>query len=366
MKIGLLKENKANEGRVALLPSHVRQLVEDGHKVIVQAGAGKAAGHEDARYVAAGASISLDREGVFARCDMLVKVKELTHIEYPLLRRNHIVVANLHTAGDRYLTDALLASGCTAISIEECHEFGSTNCVTAGEIAALEAVHHSLQPFGGPGRHFAHRFGERGLIALVMGIGQTGRGVIRVLESLGVTVFAYNRDRERREAAQLDFPRSGFFHIRNLPNMLHVADLIFNCTLWEKGSKDHLITRSMLRGMKPTTLIVDVSCDAAGAIETSRPTNWYRPIYREEGIRHWCVDNIGGAVPVSSSRGYADGTIHQIRAIADLGPIEACRRSQWLAKGLTCDGGTLLFAETARVQERPYTHPTSFLARRAE
>ncbi len=366
MRIGLLKENKANEGRVALLPTHVRQLVEDGHSVMVQSGAGMASGYPDAKYVAAGAAIALDRETVFDKCELLVKVKELTAVEYPLLRCNHIVVANLHTANDRPLTDALLSSGCTAISIEECHEFGSTNCTTAGEIAALEAVHHALRPYGGPGRHFANRFGERGLIALVMGIGRTGLGVIRVLSGLGVTVFAYNRDRARREAAQLDYPNVRFEPIRNLHVMLPVADLIFNCTLWQKGSTDHLIRREDLKRLTPTAMLVDVSCDPAGAIETSRPTSWDNPVYEVNGIRHWCVDNIGGAVPVSSSRGYADGTIHQIRAIADLGPIEACRRSQWLARGLTCDGGTLLFAETARVQDRPYTHSTSFLARRAE
>ncbi len=149
--------------------------------------------------------------------------------------------------------------------------------------------------------------------------------------------------------------------IEVLPDYLAHADLLINCVLWDKNRQDHLITRSMLRRMKPNAVIVDISCDRAGAIETTRPTTWENPVYEVEGIRHFCVDNIPGAVPATASAGYAAAILPFVKLIAQHGALEACRHNDWLARGLTCAGGVLTLEEAARVQKRTYTPVHEYL-----
>ena len=147
-----------------------------------------------------------------------------------------------------------------------------------------------------------------------------------------------------------------------LPGLLANTDLFINCVLWPKHRDDHLIDRAMLGKMKRTAVIVDISCDTGGAIETTRATNWDDPVYVEEGIRHFCVDNIPSAVAVTASAGYGEALLPFVKLIGDLGAIEACRRESWLAKGLTCVDGELILEETGIVQERPFTPLADFLA----
>ena len=364
MKIAVPREIKPQEGRVALLPAHVKSLADGGHMVRVETGAGVLSGAADAEYAAAGAEIVDSAEAIYGQAEMIVKVKEIMTEEYAYLDRRHVVFTNIHSALNRALTDKLLEIGLTAIAAEETHANGSPNSVLAGEIGAFEGIRLCLAPHGGPGRHFTPRYGAPALKAVVIGLGMAGAGALNTLFGLGASVIGLDVDEDARSRSQLKWAGTDFTagDIDALAGCLPEVDLLVNCVLWPKHRKDHLVDRKMLQKMKPTAVIVDISCDDAGAIETTRPTTWSAPLYTEEGIRHFCVDNIPGAVPVTASAGYGEAILPMVRLIADAGPLEACRRQPWLARGLTCAGGALLHEETGRVQDRPFTPVAEFLA----
>ncbi|NLI81406.1 MAG: alanine dehydrogenase [Deltaproteobacteria bacterium] len=365
MKIGIPREIKPKEGRVALLPRHVTALAAAGHEVLVEKGAGILAGAPDDGYIQAGARVLPSARDLFDHAVMLVKVKEILPPEYGLLRSDHILFTNIHASLNREQLDRLLEVGVTAFSAENTHPFGSPNCPLAGEVGALEAIRLCLAPHGGTGRHFMGHFGEAPIKALVLGLGNVGRGALRVLLGLGAEVVALDIFEGARKAALLDW------HDRNLtvddisalPRHLPEADVLINCVLWPKERTDHLVTRPMLGKMKPGAAVVDISCDTAGAIETSRPTSWEEPVYVVDGVRHFCVDNIPGAVPVTASAGYGAAILPRVTAIADRGVVQACREDPWLARGLTCAAGELILAEAGRFQKRPFTPVEDWLAR---
>jgi alanine dehydrogenase len=207
-------------------------------------------------------------------------------------------------------------------------------------------------------------FGAAPARAVVLGLGRVGRGALRTLLGLGLSVVGLDVHADARRTAALDWCRADFRadDIANLAEHLPDADMVFNCVLWDKHRSDHLLTRAMLKTMKPTAVIVDISCDEAGAVETSRPTTWDDPVYVEEGIRHFCVDNVPGAVPAAASAGYSEAILPMVRLIAEHGALEACRREPWLARGLTCARGVLTLEEAARVQNRDFTPVADFLA----
>ncbi|PHQ70369.1 MAG: alanine dehydrogenase [Sneathiella sp.] len=364
MKIGIPKEIKSQEGRVALLPLQVKELIADGNSVFVQSGAGLPSGISDDGYQQAGASILASGADVFATAEFIIKVKEILPPEFDLLRPEHILLTNIHSANDRVQLDQLIKVGLIAFAAEDTHQYGSPNCPLAGEVGAFEGIRLSLAPHGGSGRHFMSHFGAPAANAIVLGLGQVGRGALRTLLSLGITVTGLDINAAARQQTALDWHNSNFTDadISDLAAYLPDADMIFNCVMWPKHRDDHLISRSDLALLKPTAVIVDISCDEGGAIETSRPTSWQDPVYVEEGIRHFCVDNIPGAVPMTSSAGYAAALLPHIKSIARNGALEAARQNSWLAKGLTCVNGTLTYEEAARVQNRDFTPVDTFLA----
>jgi len=367
MRIGIPREIKSQEGRVALLPPQVRRLAELGHALLVERDAGMLSDAPDSEYVAAGVSMADSGEDVYSSAELIVKVKEILPAEFGYLRPEHVIFTNIHGAADRRQVDRLLEVGLTAIAAEETHEFGSPNSVLAGEIGALEGVRLVLAPHGGTGRHFMAHFGAPAAKALVVGLGGAGRGALRTLLGLGLSVVGLDVSRGARREAMFTWHKQDFhaFDISGLPDHLETADLVVNCVLWDKQRKDHLITREMLRRMKPHAVIVDISCDPAGAIETTRATKWEDPVYEVDGIHHFCVDNIPGAAPATASAGYAEAILPFITLIAEHGPIEACRRDRWLARGLTCAGGELILEEAGRLQNRPFTPVAEFLQRHA-
>ena len=363
MEIGIPKEIKPQEGRVALLPGHVAELVAQGHNVTVQSNAGILSGATDSEYASAGAKIAADAAQVFGDCELIVKVKEPQTSEYGLLQSHHILFTNIHSAASRPLTDHLLKTGLTAISAEDTHEHGSPNCPLAGEVGAFEGVRMCLSPQGGSGRHFMPHFGAPALKAVVLGLGAVGNGSLRTLLRLGCSVTGLDINPGSRQRAALEWAGADFTvaDVDTLPSLLADTDMFVNCVMWPKHRDDHLIDRSMLNQMKSTAVIVDISCDEGGAVETTRETTWDEPTYVENGIRHFCVSNIPGAIPVTASAGYGTALLPYIALIGEVGAIEACRRKPWLARGLTCSQGTLILAETARVQERPFTAVADFL-----
>jgi alanine dehydrogenase len=226
-------------------------------------------------------------------------------------------------------------------------------------------VRLSLAPYGGTGRHFMSHFGEKSAKAVVLGLGNVGRGALRTLMGLGVRVVALDVWEGARKAVRMDWYKTDIVvdDIAAIEEHIYDADMIINCVLWPKDRQDHLVTRDMLRRLKKGALVVDISCDTAGAIETSRATTWAEPMYEEEGIRHFCVDNIPGAVPVTASAGYGEAILPKVALIAELGITEACRREPWIARGLTCVAGELVLAEAGRYQQREFTPVEDWLKR---
>ena len=365
MQIGIPREIKSHEGRVALLPAQVEVLVAAGHTVHVETGAGRLSAAEDAAYVGAGARIAADAEALFAASELVVKVKEIMPGEYGYLRREQILLTNIHSALNRGLTDQLLEVGLTAFAAEDTHRNGSPNCPLAGEIGAFEGVRLCLTPHGGSGRHFMRHFGSAPLHAVVIGLGGVGQGALRTLLRLGCRVTGLDIDSGARYRTELAYPGAELetAGIECLPALLGDADLIVNCVMWDKSRSDHLITRADLARMRRTAVIADISCDTAGAVETTRPTTWAEPTYVEEGITHFCVDNIPGAASVTASAGYGRALLPHILAIAEHGPLQAARDNPWLARGLSFVAGELTHAETGRYQQRPFTPVEELLAR---
>ncbi len=365
MKISIPTEIKPQEGRVALLPRQVAALAAAGHEVFVQAGAGARSGADDKAYREAGAVVLPDAKATWGAGEFVVKVKEVLPEEYKYLRAGMILLTNIHAALNREQTDELLKSGVTGISAENTHPYGSPNCPLAGEVGAFEGVRLCMAPQGGTGRHFMAHFGEESLQALVIGLGNVGRGALRTLFGLGIRVAGLDISPAARKAAKMDWYKEKLLvdDIGALEKYVYEADLILNCVLWPKERKDHLIPRSMLRKLKPGAVIVDISCDTAGAVETSRATTWADPVYVEDGVRHFAVDNIPGAVPVTASAGYGEALLPRILDIAAKGVAKACRDDAWIARGLTCVNGELILEEAGRYQNRPYTPLKEWLER---
>ena len=356
MRIGIAKEIKPSEGRVALLPNHITQIGSK-HEILVETNAGAASGATDSDYLGAGAQIIDCAEELFDRSELIVKVKEILPEEFGLLKSEHIIFTNLHSAADRPQLDVLLDKKLTAIAAEEIHQYGSPNCPLAGEIGALEGLRLTLASHGGTGRHFFSHYGAPATTAIVIGLGGVGRGALRTLLSLGVKVRGFDNYPGTLFKSELDWPQDNFstHSLSELESLLPDADMIVNCVLWDKTRDDHLITRPMLQLLKPTAVIVDISCDTAGAIETCKPTGWDDPVYKVDGIRHFCVDNIPGAAPATASQGYGNALLPHVKDIADIGVLEALKRNPWLAKGLTTFNGLLSLKEAAEVQCREYT-----------
>ena len=363
MNIGIPKEIKAQEGRVAFLPIHVKDLVKEGHSVFIETGAGTISGAPDDDYKAAGATVLGTAGEVYEKASLIAKVKEILEPEYGFLRKDHIIFTNIHAAMNREQLDCMLNTGLTAISAENTHAFGSPNCSLAGEIGAFEAVRLSLAPHGGTGRHFMPHFGAPASSALVLGLGHVGRGALRTLLRLGVSVTGLDINPGACKAAKMDWYDNDLTvdAIEAINSYLPQADMIINCVLWPKDRDDHLISRSMLANLKPTAVIVDISCDAGGAVETCRSTTWADPVYVVDGIRHFCVDNIPGSVPATASAGYGEAILPKVRLIAEKGAVQAIKEEPWIARGLTCIDGELILEEAGKYQNRPCTPITDWI-----
>ncbi|MGD9637548.1 MAG: alanine dehydrogenase [Alphaproteobacteria bacterium] len=364
MRIGIPREIKSQEGRVALLPEQIKRLVRKGHEVFVETKAGFLAEATDEQYHKAGAKILNNLGDIYQNSELIVKVKEILEPEFPLLKKEHIIFTNIHSALDAVQTEVLLEKKLTAISAEETHEFGSPNCTLAGEVGAFEGIALTLANRGGCGRHFMRHFGAKPTRVVVIGLGAVGQGALRTTLNLGCSVRGFNLSFFPCKQANLTWHKYDFkaLGMDKLHDYLFDCDVIINCVKWDKHRKDHIINRRDLKKLKRSCVIVDISCDKAGAVETCIPTTWENPTYYEEGICHFCVDNIPGAVPVASSRGYAEAIFSKVESIALNGAIKACRQDEWLAKGLTCHNGNLILEETAKVQNKEFIPVQEYLA----
>lgn len=363
MRVGILKDIKNGEYRVIATPAEVNALAGDGHEVWVQKGAGEGSGFGDAEYEAEGAKLVGSMEEIYAACDLVAKVKEFEPQEFSLLRENQIVFTCIHPAAHPEEVQALLDSKCIAFTAEDSHRYGSPNCEAAGKQGALMGLHALLATSGGKGKCVNGLGGAPGVKALVMGGGTVGRACTSILHALGarVTVMDINigtlRDIGRQFNEEVDTQISNRY---NLTKILPDTDVVYNCVKWPKGSKDFMITREMVRSMEKGSVIVDISNDY-GCIETFHETTHEDPTYVEEGVVHYCVSNIPGAIAQSASIAYAASVLPHFRGILNLGVAEACARDGFLRRSLTAYKGLLTHEETSAIQGRPWARPEDVL-----
>lgn len=363
MKFGILKDIKDGEYRVIATPAEISTLVDDGHEAFVQKGAGAGSGFSDEAYCAAGAKLVDSMEEIYSNCDFVAKVKEFEPCEYGLLRENQIVFTCIHPAAHPEEVDALLKSKCVAFTAEDCHRYGSPNCEAAGKLGAIMGLTSLLSIYGGKGKFVNGLGGAPGVHALVIGGGTVGRACTGVLQALGahVTVMDINigllRDIGRQFAETVDTQISNRY---NLKKILPTVDVVYNCVRWPKNSTAFMIDREMVRSMEKGSVIVDISNDE-GAIETFHETTHENPRYIEEGVVHYCVSNIPGAIAQSTSIAYAASVLPHFRSIMNSGIATACAHDGFLRRSLTAYKGYLTHEETSAIQGKPWIRPETIL-----
>ena len=364
MIIGVLKENKANEARVIVVPNGASELVRQGHQVLVQKGAGALSGFSDEEYVKAGAELRDTMADIYGEAELVAKVKEILPDEYDLLREGQIIFGCLHPAAHPEEVDVLLKKKVIGFSAEDSHRYGSPNCEVAGKLGALMGVQCLTTPMGGSGKLVCGMGGAPGIRAIVLGAGIVGQGAIEILSSLGAQVTAMDIQVGVLREILYQFPKNvqtAFSNQANIRELLPETDLIINAVKWPKHRTDHLVTKEMLKLMRPGSVIVDVSADVGGAIETYKSTTHEDPTYVIDGVVHYGVDNIPAAVPHTTSTAYAAVILPHLQAIANLGCAEACRKDAYLRRSLTMYMGTLTHEETAHIQKRERELPENAL-----
>jgi alanine dehydrogenase len=355
MKVGVVKEVKPAERRVALTPAGAHELVADGHEVTIEEGAGTGSGFPDQAYTAAGARLNADSVAVWAGSDLILKVKEPVSSEYGHLRDGLVLFTYLHLANDRQLTEALVASGTTAIAYETVEDTkGGLPLLApmseiAGRLAAHAGAHHLQAPHGGQGILIGGAPGVAPARVLVVGGGAVGTNAARVAVGMGAEVTILERSIPRIRELEEYFDgrvRVLMSDTLSLRHELANSDLVIGAVLIPGAKAPHLIKRSDLAIMPAGSVIVDVAIDQGGCTETSRPTTHTHPTYVVDGILHYCVANMPGAVPHTSTRALTNATLPYVKRLAR-GVFEALDQDPGLAKGLNVLKGEITYAPVA-------------------
>jgi alanine dehydrogenase len=370
MRVGVPKEIKTHEYRVGLTPASVRELVHHGHAVIVEAGAGDAIGLTDRAYAAAGAELAEGAEEVFATAEMIVKVKEPQAVERARLREGQILFTYLHLAPDPEQARDLLASGCIAIAYETVTDprgglpLLAPMSAVAGRMSIQAGAHSLEMAQGGAGVLLSGVPGVPPGKVVIIGGGVVGSNAARVALGMGARVVLLERSLARidelgREFGMQLITRYSTFEI--LDAELRDADLVVGATLTPGAAAPKLVKRSHLKDMKRGTVIVDVAIDQGGCTETSRPTTHAEPTYVVDGIVHYCVANMPGAVANTSTFALNNATLPYVRALADQGYRQACLEDPHLMAGLNIHRGRITHEAVARDLGLPYTPPEQAL-----
>ena len=363
MRVGTITETKIEEYRVGLTPEGAGVLAKAGHQVIVQRGAGLGSGFSDEQYEAAGARLLATADEVAAAVDLLVKVKEPLPPEYGFLRAGLILFTYLHLAPAPELTRALLDSGADSIAYETVRRRdGSLPLLfpmsqVAGRMAAEIAAQYLKKPGPGRGKLLGGIAGVAPARAVVLGSGTVATAACRVLVALEARTTALARDLQRLFALESQFRGRLATRVINpaaLADELKGADLLVSGVLVPGGVAPKLVTREMLRSMGPGAVFVDVSIDQGGVAETSRPTTHADPVYVEEGVVHYCVANMPGAVPRTSTEALTSSTLPYVLRLAE-GGLDALRDDEELAAGASTVHGKLVCQPVARGQGVAYT-----------
>jgi alanine dehydrogenase len=362
VRIAVPREIKNREYRVALTPAGVRELVTSGHAVTVEAGAGEGAGFADARYVTAGARIQPDVDALFADAELIVKVKEPQPAECRRLKAGQTLFTYLHLAADRSLADSLLASGCTAIAYETITAAdGSLPLLApmseiAGRMSISVAAHHLMKAQGGAGLLLGGVPGVLPARVLVLGGGVAGGNAARMALGAGADVTIVDRSlpRLRQLAAEFGAALKTEFSTRDaVERLVQAADVVVGSVLIRGEAAPRLVTRAMVAGMQPGSVLVDIAIDQGGCFETSRPTSHDAPAYIESRVVHYCVTNMPGAVPRTSTAALTHATLPYIRALADLGVAAALTSDPHFRRGLNVADGEIRSEPVARALGLP-------------
>ena len=364
MIIGIPKEIKEQEQRVALLPSAASQLTRRGHSVVVQKNAGIGSGYPDDDYIKAGAEIVDQAKEVFARADMIVKVKEPLEAEFPLLRKGQILFTYLHLAASKSLTQALLKSGAIAIAYETIqvdHRLPLLEPMSeiAGRMSVVMGANFLAKYNGGSGVLLGGVPGVLPGRVIVVGGGTSGVNAARMAAGLGADVTILDVDLERLRYLDLSIISANTLYSSeaNLLEMMPGCDLLIGAVLLPGAKAPKLITRQMLRKMKPGSVLVDISIDQGGCAETSRPTTHLNPVYVEEGVTHYCVANMPAAYARTATQALTNVTFRYVELLADLGLEGACKKQPALIGGINTREGRLTCKAVAEAHGLKYEAP---------
>ncbi|EKU87968.1 alanine dehydrogenase [Bacteroides oleiciplenus] len=358
MIIGVPKEIKNNENRVGMTPAGVAELVKQGHTVYVQASAGANSGFADEEYTAVGAKMLPTIEATYAAAEMIVKVKEPIAPEYKLIKKGQVVFTYFHFAADKILTEAMIESGGICIAYETVEkEDRSLPLLTpmsevAGRMATQVGARFLEKPQGGKGKLMGGVTGVRPARVLVLGGGIVGTNAAQIAAGMGAEVLITDINLSRLRYLSEVMPKNVktlYSSTHNIKMELPNIDLVIGSVLIPGDKAPHLITKEMLKMMKPGTVLVDVAIDQGGCFETSHPTTHSEPTYVVDGIVHYAVANIPGAVPFTSTMALTNATLPYTVALANKGWRKACKDDPALALGLNVVEGQVTYKAVADV-----------------
>jgi alanine dehydrogenase len=364
MKVGVPTEIKVDEYRVALTPAGVRELTQRGHEVYIQAGAGLGSAIKDENYVAQGAEIVSDAQAVFDAAELILGVKEPQPEEVEKLRPEHTLFTYLHLAPAPELTNALCETGATCIAYETVEDARgrlpllAPMSEVAGKIATQAGAFFLEKPLGGRGILLGGVPGVASANVLVIGGGAVGLNAAFIAIGMEADVFVFDRSIDRLR--EIDIALGGrastvYSSTLAIEEMLPVADLVIGAVLVHGARAPHVITREQLKLMREHAVLVDVSIDQGGCFETSRPTTHSDPVYEVDGVIHYCVTNMPGAVPITSTYALTNATLPYVLALAEEGPRAAVAHDPGLRLGVNVAGGAVTHPAVAEGVGMPFT-----------
>ena len=364
MIIGVPKEIKTHENRVSLLPGGVTKMKRNGHEVLVEKGAGVGSGFPDEKYIEAGATIMDDVDELWDKAEMIMKVKEPIEVEYPRMKEGQVIFTYFHFAASEALTEAVEESGSIAIAYETVeHIDGSLPLLVpmsevAGRMASQEGAKYLEKSQGGRGVLLGGIPGVKPANVMVLGGGIVGVNAAKIAAGMGanVTIMDISMPRLRYlddvMAKNVD---TMFSSEANIRNMLPNVDMVIGAVLLPGAKAPHLITKDMLSSMQKGSVMVDVAIDQGGCFETSKPTTHDDPIYEVDGVVHYCVTNMPGAVPYTSTLGLTNVTLPYAVDLANKGWKQALKDDTELKKGLNIAGGEIVYKPVAEAFDKDFT-----------
>ena len=370
MKVGVPSEVKVDEYRVAITPSGVRELTAHGHSVVIEKGAGEGSAINDAEYVEQGAKMLKDADAVFAQAEMILKVKEPQPEEVARLRPGQVLFTYLHLAPDPELTAGLVASGATCVAYETVEDSAgrlpllAPMSEMAGKIATQAGAFMLEKPLGGRGLLLGGVPGVAAGKVMVIGGGVVGQNAADIAVGMGAEVYIYDRNIDRlRELEPLmkGLVSTCFASTLEIEQRLPEMDLVVGAVLVKGGKAPHVITREQLSLMKPGSVLVDVAIDQGGCFETSKATTHSDPTYVVDGVTHYCVANMPGAVPITSTWALTNATMPFVLKLADLGVHGALRSDPGFMKGLNVAAGRVTYEPVAEDQGLSHIAPEEAL-----